>query len=45
MVSAFTVLCLRSTVQEVRLVEEDVEFIAKVNREMAGYLACLEKIK
>jgi hypothetical protein len=29
----------------VALTDEDVEFIAKVNREIADYLACLEKIK
>ena len=34
-----------STIQEVTLTGDDVEFIAKVNREISGYLNCLEKIK
>ena len=33
-----------STIQEMNLTEEDVEFIAKVTRELQNYLGCLEKV-
>ena len=32
-------------IQKVTLTDEDLEFIGKVNRELGGYLQCLEKIK
>jgi hypothetical protein len=33
-----------STIQEMNLIEEDVEFIAKVTQELQNYLGCLEKV-
>ena len=33
-----------STIQEMYLTEADVEFIAKVTRELCNYLGCLEKV-
>ena len=45
----FDVVCAKfnpySIVQDVKLTERDVEFIAKVTVELRGYLNCLDKIK